>query len=200
MSAMTNLYTKIYTKLDHTICMVTVNKRFVAYLVDWFVGFLFMFIIPIYVYSVLTGSTEMQDAMNFEKFPDPYPLIMALVVVVMFFIYFVFIPSKVWKGQTFAKKNSGFKVVKLDGSDVTMWTMFKREFIGVAIIEGGMFSISNVLHQILLLVTGIDLLWILMIIGYLITAISCMMVMLFSSRRMLHDYIAGTKVIPVEKQ
>lgn len=200
MTFITNLYYKLAFKLDQTICEVPINKRFIAYLVDWFVGSIFIFLIPVYFYSILTGIADAGPAMQFSNYPQPYPLIMAGISLLMAVIYWIIIPTFVWEGQTFGKRCNGFKVVQTNDEKVNLWILCKREILGIFIIEGALFSVSNVLHQVLFLVSGVDLGRYLMYIGGGISAVSCAMVMMFGARRMLHDYIANTKVIPVEKK
>lgn len=200
MTFITNLYYKISFKLDQTICEVPINKRFVAYLVDWFVGSIFMFLIPVYCYSIITGNAEAGPAMQFSNYPAPYPLIMAGISIAMACIYWIVIPTFVWEGQTFGKRCNGFKIVQTNDQKVNLWVMCKRQVLGIFVLEGALFSVSNVLHQVLFLVSGVDLGRYLMYIGAAISIVSCMMVMLFVARRMLHDYIAKTKVILAEKK
>ncbi|TQR20495.1 RDD family protein [Psychrobacillus vulpis] len=81
-------------------------------------------------------------------------------------IYSLVVPL-LWTGYTVGKRIVGIRIVKIDGSNVNFWTMFKREIIG----------------------------WILYSLTFGIGVIvSAFMVGLREDKRAIHDFIAGTYV------
>lgn len=72
-----------------------------------------------------------------------------------------------WSGYTIGKKIVGIRIVKIDGSNVDIWTMLKREIIGGLVYA---------------LTFGIG------------TIVSICMVALREDKRAIHDFIAGTYV------
>ena len=81
--------------------------------------------------------------------------------------FYSFILPILWVGYTIGKRIVGVRVVKVDGSNVDVWTMVKR-----VLIAGIVYGIT----------LGIGLI------------VSCFMVGLRADKRSLHDFIAGTYV------
>ncbi len=195
MKHLNNLVTKWYANMQHSICDVTLNKRFFAYMIDNFIGYLFIFIIPIYMYSILTGSKNMEEATLFLNYPGNHGLIYCIVALVMGLIYYVLIPWKVWKGQTLGKRAFGFKIIQEDGRDVTLWTLVKRQLIGIVLIETNLFVLSSVYRQLIYLLSGYDFAEPLLYLGLILSVISCLLLVFVGNGRMIHDYVGGTYVI-----
>lgn len=185
----------MYARMQSSLCDVTVNSRFVAYLIDWFVGTIFIFIIPIYMYSILTGSTNMQEAMVFLNYPGNNGFIACGIAFLMALIYYVLIPWKVWKGQTLGKRAFGFKIVRNNGEDVTLWTLIKRQLVGIALIEGNLIVLTSLYRQGVFLFSGYDAPQLLIYAWVGISVISCMLVVFVGNGKMIHDYIGGTYVM-----
>ncbi|WP_235864051.1 RDD family protein [Sutcliffiella halmapala] len=82
-------------------------------------------------------------------------------------IYMWLIPT-IWTGYTIGKKALNIKIEKLDGSDVTLWTMFLRQIIG-SIVYALSFGILFI--------------------------VSVFMVIIREDKRAIHDFIAGTCVV-----
>lgn len=81
-------------------------------------------------------------------------------------LYFILLPV-FWVGYTVGKKILGIRVVKLDESDVSFWTMVKRHLIA------GIFY---------MLTLGVGVI------------VSAFMVGIREDKRAIHDFIAGTYV------
>src|SRR4051794_34607574 len=82
------------------------------------------------------------------------------------YVYFILLPT-LWVGYTVGKKIVGIRVVNLDESDVSFWTMIKRHLIA------GIFY---------MLTFGIGVI------------VSAFMVGIREDKRAIHDFIAGTYV------
>ena len=65
----------------------------------------------------------------------------------------------------------------------------------ILLVEGSVFTSSNMLHQVLNEVTGANIVSIYNTIGIAITALSALLVVIFKSRRALHDIITSTRVV-----
>lgn len=119
--------------------------------------------------------------------------ILAGILGIVFYIgYFVVLELFVYKGQTFGKRIMKLKVVKQDGSNVDFWTIIKREAIGVMLIEGYIANSSSYLRQIISIATGVNIMDMAVYLFGIISAISILMGMASTSRKMIHDHIAGT--------
>lgn len=82
------------------------------------------------------------------------------------YVYFILLPT-LWVGYTVGKKIVGIRVVNLDESDVSFWTMIKRHLIA------GIFY---------MLTFGVGVI------------VSAFMVGIREDKRAIHDFIAGTYV------
>lgn len=82
-------------------------------------------------------------------------------------IYMWLLPT-IWAGYTIGKKALNIRIVKLDGSDVTLGTMFLRQIIGA-----------------LLYAISFGILFI----------VSVFMISIREDKRAIHDFIAGTCVV-----
>ena len=81
-------------------------------------------------------------------------------------VYFVLLPT-LWVGYTIGKKIVGIRVVNLDETDVTLWTMVKRHLIA-GLIYAVTFGVASI--------------------------VSAFMVGIREDKRAIHDFIAGTYV------
>ncbi|SDJ35508.1 RDD family protein [Salimicrobium halophilum] len=126
-----------------------VGKRLIAYLLD---GVIIAIISTLVVYPFFEGPTR--DFIDSNWFT----LING--------IYLMVVPA-VWSGYTLAKRMVKIRVRKLDGSDVSLFDMFIRDFIGKVLLGALTFGIT--------------------------TFISLIMVSM-KQRRAIHDYMAGTYV------
>lgn len=81
-------------------------------------------------------------------------------------LYFVIVPA-VWYGYTVGKRLMGIRIVKIDGSDVTIGTMLLRYLI-TGLIYGFTFGIALL--------------------------VSVFMVAFRKDKRAIHDFVAGTYV------
>ena len=113
--------------------------------------------------------------------------------------YFVYVPWRIWPGQTLGKHIAGYRIEKTDGTAVDLLTLLKRQVIGGFLLEGAAFVASNYIRQLVTLSLSyyVDYYW--QIAGMILTALSLILVMKTDSHRTLHDYLAKTKVACVEK-
>ena len=176
---------------------VSPSKRLLAYLIDHFILVL-LYAIPIkYIYSVITQKIEMQ--ITLDMFELPYALLVFGLCLLISFYYLIYSPVYKHSGATIGKRIFGIKVIKNDGSDVDIKTMLIREGIGVILLEGVTYPISNYLHSLLdiLMKTNIE--------NYLaygfgvITIISILYALYNKDQAMFHDRIAKTKVISTKE-
>ncbi|WP_250886834.1 RDD family protein [Bacillus sp. SM2101] len=83
------------------------------------------------------------------------------------FVLYIFLAPVLWYGYNVGKRLSGIRIIKKNGADVTLFTMFMRTFLA---------------QYVYILTIGIGLL------------ISILMVLIRKDCRSLHDFIAGTYV------
>lgn len=172
---------------------VGIVKRFFAYLLDFYFGLLLSALPIVLANGMINQSTEMQVNLFFFEGATFY--IVGMLSLLVGFWYYVYIPCKVWRGQTLAKHLLHFKIVKMDGSDVDLKTLFLRQVVGMFLIEGSVIAASSLLRQMMTYLTNINFVDPFIYIGLAITVASCILMMLGKHRRMLHDFIGSTMVV-----
>lgn len=192
------LFYRIRCFFDDRPSTVNLSKRFGAYLIDWFLGALIM-MFPICLLW-LSGTHDMDNMSSVNLFKIAASMsysqayLAAFLGIVFALFYYVVIPWKIFPGQTLGKRAMGFKIVKMDESNPDLATLVVRQIIGIMILEGCLYNVSNLWHSLLSLLTGLNFTGILLYEGIIVSVVSALIGMKFVSHRMLHDYIAKTKV------
>ena len=86
----------------------------------------------------------------------------------------------------------------LNNGEVKFKDLFKREIIGVMLVEGGIICSSEYLRQMLTIVSNINTYKVLSILASIITFISIILIFVTKENRMIHDIISKTKVIEIK--
>lgn len=170
----------------------SLTRRGIAYLLDWYLGALAT-AFPISIISkVLTGTMLHQDIINFKS---PYGLLGGGLGLICAFLYYVIIPKCVWDGQTPGKRICNVKIVTEDNQQLTWKHILLRQIVGMILIEGTLVSASAILHQVGMILTGIDFLTPLKYIGLAVSGISSLFVLFRKNHKAIHDYIGKTRVV-----
>lgn len=194
---MNGIMVKLYAITDHTPNDVDNFKRFVAFAIDWFLGYLCIAAPVAVIWLNQTKNLE-ELAMNITELGNELGFTMALLAAILSIIaailYFVIVP---WKndGQTIGKRVMGIKMVKIDGSPVDLKTICVRQILGIFIIEGYLCNVSEFVRQLLLLQGWDSVYMVVSFVAIGISAISIFVGYKFDSHRLIHDYLAKTKVI-----
>ena len=167
------------------------TRRFLAYLIDWYVGGL-MTAFPISVISMKLFETVQNQ--NIMSFGSPWGMTAGALGVLFGIFYYVAVPAFVWRGQTLAKRWLKIRIVREDGGETRVKHIVLRQLVGIIVVEGSLVTVSTIWHQMAALATGIDLVKILMYAGIAVSLISAIMT-LFGKHRALHDRIGGTMVV-----
>jgi uncharacterized RDD family membrane protein YckC len=169
-----------------------IARRFVSYIIDWYVGGLCT-AFPISIVSQkLMGTMKNQNLLLFD---DLYALSVGACALVFAIFYFVIVPTYIWKGQTVGKRICKLKVVVTNEKEVTLKNMLIRQVIGMFVLEGAMLSASAIWHQMLSIVTNYNFITLFMYVGFGVTAISVLLLLFTNDGKALHDYLGSTKVI-----
>ncbi len=173
-------------------------SRLAAYIIDWYIATMVAgFPIVLIVSYVNKTTTITQDL---SKLPMPWSVIAGVLAILFFLGYYFVMELKVYPGQTFGKRIMKIKVVKDDGSDVDWKTILLREGVGIMLVEGYIANSSSYLRQIVQLFTDFNIMDLAVYVFGIISAISILMGMASSSRKMLHDHIAKTREISVKEE
>lgn len=169
-------------------------KRFFAYAIDWYITSLLVMAPVALLYSMQTGKKIMTIDIGLLTMPNA--LIAFGIGLVLCLFYLIIAPAKT--GQTTGKRLFSIKIVKMDDQDVDLKTMIIREGIGVLLIEGVMFTLSNYFHQILLMGFGWPYSNYIAYAFLAVLIVSIVIAIIKPEKRMIHDYLAGTKVIKLK--
>lgn len=192
-------YFRLFSKLDNEQTNVDMTTRAFAYIIDWVLGSFVTAFPTVFMYMSYTKSTELNQ--NLLTFPTiTYALIAGGLSLLFAMIYYVYIPVKVHKGQTYGKKFMDVKVVKLDGSDVDFKTMLKREILGRFLLEASLVAVGNYIFQIIVLIAQVNILLPLKCVSSILCIVSVLIALKTDSRRMIHDYVGKTKIISTKEQ
>lgn len=168
------------------------TKRFLSYIIDWYVGALAT-AFPIAIISQkLYGTMLNQDIIHF---PHPLGLLGGILGFICAMLYYIVVPMKNHNGQTLGKKICKIRIVQDNDQDVTMKSMLLRQLVGMIVIEGSLVTASAIWHQIAMILTGFDFVTPLKYVGLALTGVSVLLVAFKKDHRALHDYLGKTKVV-----
>ena len=169
-------------------------RRILSYAFDWYIGGMIASLPVIVIYMMLH-----QDAtyipQNLSIFHAPYNIIAGSLSFIVASGYYVLVPMFVFKGQTLGKKIFHLKIIANNYDEVTNKQLFIRQFIMILLVEGSVFTSSNMLHQLLQVVTGLNIPKYYAYFGIFMTLISVILMIVLKSRRPLHDLLIHEKYI-----
>lgn len=120
-------------------------RRILSYAFDWYIGGMIASLPVIVIYMMLH-----QDAtyipQNLSIFHAPYNIIAGSLSFIVASGYYVLVPMFVFKGQTLGKKIFHLKIIANNYDEVTNKQLFIRQFIMILLVEGSVFTSSNMLH------------------------------------------------------
>lgn len=174
-------------------------SRLYAYVIDWFVGGIVSGLPAVLLYAAVTRRTDMFSSLYvFEALGYPWALgigagVMCALAAVF---YFVVVPLVIWPGQTLGKRIAHVQVVRMDGSRVTACALVVRQVLVGFLLEGSGFVVARYIREAAVLITRFDVNYYWEIAGMAITLLSGLLALVCPARRALHDYVAGTRVVP----
>lgn len=173
-------------------------RRMAAYFIDFMLSNLLVCIPLTFIQSVVTGNVYATQDLRVVSLPVAY-LIVACAIII-YILYFVYIPWKKWPGQTPGKRLLGYKICMMDDSELTFKALFVRNCLVLVFIEGAAMFITSYILQLGFLTAGIDVVpeWISKVY-YFTTFLSVMVTLTNPHRRMFHDLIAKTKTYKLDE-
>lgn len=169
-------------------------RRSVAYIIDWYIGGV-LASLPLIIIYMINNDNVTIIPQNIEIFKYPLNIIVGLLSFMVAVFYYVLVPMYIYEGQTLGEKIASLKIMSNDNLKASRRQVFIRQFVVILLLEGSLFTSSNMLHQVLNVFSGVKITTIYSRIGLFITAISIILVILLKSRRAIHDVISGTRVI-----
>lgn len=175
---------------------IPIWKRFLAYMVDWYLGSIFTSLPMVMIYMKVTNTQDLNT--NLFQYPKQYALLAGGTGLLFGLFYYMIVPLSIWKGQTLGKRWCHFKIIKIDGDNVRFKELFLRQVIGIFLVEGAMIFPSNLFHQILSLISNVNLITPLNYLGIAVSILSGLLVLFRKDHKAIHDLIAYTRVISVD--
>ncbi|WP_035287695.1 RDD family protein [Clostridium sp. KNHs214] len=173
---------------------VSVWRRAVAMMVDWYLASVLAGVPVMLIYSMDTGQATIASSLSAMSFKSG--MLAGILAILASSAYYLLIPTFLYKGQTLGKKLLGIKVIRMDNKDVSLKTMFRREIIGIMLVEGRIVSSSEYLRQMIRLGLNSNRYYVVLeYIGTIITIVSVILMYATVEKRMIHDYIGKTKVV-----
>jgi uncharacterized RDD family membrane protein YckC len=183
----------VETRKVSVLCDVPSWKRFIAYMVDWYLGSIFTSLPMVLIYMKVTNTTDLN--VNLFQYPKQYAMLAGGLGLLFALFYYVIVPLCIWKGQTLGKRWCHFKIVKTGGGDVFLKELFLRQIIGIFLVEGALIFPSNLFHQILSLASDVNFITPLMYGGIVVSVLSAVFVIFRKDSKAIHDLISNTTVI-----
>lgn len=170
-------------------------RRFISYMIDWYIGGILTSLPIILTYTAMNNGNIGIIEQNINIFEYPLNIIIGLASFMVAALYYVYVPMFINNGQTLGKKIMKLRIVNNDYTQASKKQLFIRQFVIILLLEGSLYTSSNMLHQVINEVTGANIVSIYNTIGIVITVFSALLVIMFKSRRALHDIIINTRVI-----
>lgn len=170
-------------------------RRFISYMIDWYIGGILTSLPIILTYTAINNGNIGIIEQNINIFEYPLNIIIGLASFMVAALYYVYVPMFINNGQTLGKKIMKLRIVSNDYTQASKKQLFIRQFVIILLLEGSLYTSSNMLHQVINEVTGANMVSIYNTIGIVITVFSALLVIMFKSRRALHDIIINTRVV-----
>ena len=170
-------------------------RRFISYMIDWYIGGILTSLPIILTYTAMNNGNIGIIEQNINIFEYPLNIIIGLASFMVAALYYVYVPMFINNGQTLGKKIMKLRIVSNDYTQASKKQLFIRQFVIILLLEGSLYTSSNMLHQVINEVTGANMVSIYNTIGIVITVFSALLVIMFKSRRALHDIIINTRVV-----
>lgn len=178
---------------------VDIKKRFIAYIIDWFLSDLMMAFPVILIYSKVLNTTEMK--IDLFLIPAPYDLLAGILAIAFAILYFVGFPLYHHCGQTPGKRFCKFKITMENDTPIHFTALCVRQIIGIFLIEGSLMSASKYIRELLMILTGrFEVMQALYYVGIFFGIVSILLVVVTKKRKAIHDILAKTKVVMCEDE
>ncbi len=169
-----------------------ISKRFVGYLIDWYVGAL-VTALPLAVFSQkYYGNMSNQNILHFDQ---SLGVVLGVVTILFAIFYYILVPLFIYPGQTPGKRICKLKIVSKNGKAVKPINLVSRQLLGIFIIEGSLYSVSTIFHQLLSIVFSMNFVTPLMYAGIIVSLASALFLLFGKNQRALHDLVGQTRVI-----
>lgn len=176
-------------------------RRISAYVIDWTLSGILIGFPGVVIFNLLCGTHELFTSLY--VFPAKglsvgWSYVVCATSLMIFLVYFVVIPLKIWRGQTLGKRIFRLRIEHQDNKDLDLRTMLMRQMLGLLLVEGISTLAGTYLRQALTLLIGSYVELPLLAVAYVITMISAVLVFVSKKGLALHDLLARTCVVAAD--
>ena len=166
-------------------------RRIGAFAIDWYVGSVIASVPVMAVHYVV--HPDAPAVMDLATLPFCWALAAGTASVALSLLYYVVVPWRT-NGQTLGKKICGVRICPQGSNEpLSLRMTLMRQLVGILVIEGSLYTATALLWQLVF--------WnvpyvrrVVIVVQYVITGASALLVLLTGRRRALHDLIARTEV------
>lgn len=173
-------------------------RRLLSYFIDFFLANVLCCIPFVIIQGIVNDTTNITQ--DLRVMDISYAYVTVFLAIVLYLFYYVFVPYKIWSGQTPGKRLLGYRIVMQDNSDVTLKALCMRHVVGLVCIEGAMFLTTYILQLICITIGLEQVPQFISYVYYFILLLSVLVTMTNASRRMFHDMIAKTKTYKLDEE
>lgn len=189
---------RIFTWIDRNPNTINMMNRIYAYIIDWIIGGILSSFPGVFLYAAITKQTDMYTDIYVFKalgYSSMWSYLACFLGIVGFLFYYVWIPYKMYPGQTLGKKLMKLKIITVDGKQLTFQQLLIRQFVGLCLIEGSATIMTRYIRQMITLATSFYFDGPLLVVGFVITVVSISLALFTPSKRSVHDYLSCTLVV-----
>ncbi|MGB4984175.1 MAG: RDD family protein [Erysipelotrichaceae bacterium] len=166
-------------------------KRILAYVIDWYLGFMFGCLPILYLSNVINQKTTVDFSLSQFSGQMMY-VVLFLALLFSIFYYFV-VPTFIYRGQTIGKRMLKIRVVGENGNCLSIKQSFIRQVIGVMILESSFMLSGNLICEVIGIVVNPLIGDILSYVFLGLFVIS--LILVYKKNRSLHDLFVKSIVI-----
>ena len=173
-------------------------KRIIAYGIDWYLGSVLSSLPLILLYMSL-HKDAVYIPQQLSIFKGYYQILAGFLTLAVAMLYYVVLPV-LWKGQTLGKRILGLKIVNDNYQEVNVKQLIIRQVIMIFLVEGSIYTCSNMFHQLVNVLTGYNVAAIWNKVGLVISILSGIFVIILKSKKSLHDIVSHTLVVDIRSE
>lgn len=169
-------------------------RRFIAFIVDWYICSLLTILPVVYFQTVANGQLTLQN--RIDNLPFSQQLMCVAIAIVIFILYYCIFPAlkneNGTSGQTIGRKLLKIEVRNVEGGNVSIRHLLMRDLLGVLILQGNLTNVNVYLVSILIFMLRDDgFVPYLQAVNYVIIIVSCILLFL-KNHQNLQDIMSGT--------
>ncbi|WP_155286885.1 RDD family protein [Lacticaseibacillus zhaodongensis] len=174
------------------------NARVISGVIDWLLGGVVSGLPAVLIFAILSGKSKPVTSLYVylsAGISRQVTIFTALLCLLFGLFYYVFVPWKIFPGQTVGKRMMHAKIVRRDGKPLTFGLLLARQFGFLVLIEGAATATSTYVKVFITLAARYYVDAYLTMFWFVLTLISMVLVFGNGKHLALHDRALGTMVV-----